>query len=313
MEYSFLRLNFNTGVHFGEDALEDSSTHLRADTIFSAMCIEALEIGGEELLDKLVSFVRNGKLLLSDAFPLIKNEYYLPKPIYSVQAETEHDSSAKKVFKKLSYIPFDKVDEYTKGEFNENTVDGIVKKLSELGESYVHTKGAVSYEKDTLPYHVGVYTFKKDAGLYIVVGGDSDSMLLMRELFTSLSYAGIGGRRSSGLGRFSYTVENLPENHVASLTSEFPAYMTLSLSLPKKNEIESVINDSNSTYALIRRSGFVYSGTYSNEPLRKKDFYALASGSIVRNKYCGDVFDVSNKGAHPVYRYAKPLFMGVKL
>ena len=31
------------------------------------------------------------------------------------------------------------------------------------------------------------------------------------------------------------------------------------------------------------------------------------------NCFAGDIYDVSEGGKHPVYRYAKPIFMGVSL
>jgi CRISPR-associated protein Csm4 len=44
---------------------------------------------------------------------------------------------------------------------------------------------------------------------------------------------------------------------------------------------------------------------------KKRDFYSFAAGSVFQNKFEGDIFDVSIKGNHPVWRYAKPLFMAV--
>ena len=37
-------------------------------------------------------------------------------------------------------------------------------------------------------------------------------------------------------------------------------------------------------------------------------------GSVYKNTFKGDIYDVSeaNAGAHPVYRYGIPFFMGVK-
>ncbi|MCL2217994.1 MAG: type III-A CRISPR-associated RAMP protein Csm4, partial [Defluviitaleaceae bacterium] len=59
--------------------------------------------------------------------------------------------------------------------------------------------------------------------------------------------------------------------------------------------------------------GFVFSETYSEEALRKNDLFALDSGSVVRSRFKGGVYDVSHHGSHPVYRYAKPMLLGVKL
>ena len=50
----------------------------------------------------------------------------------------------------------------------------------------------------------------------------------------------------------------------------------------------------------------------SREWRRKKDLYVFNSGSTFTEKFEGDICDVSSGGAHPVYRYAKPLWLGVE-
>ena len=72
-----------------------------------------------------------------------------------------------------------------------------------------------------------------------------------------------------------------------------------------------VLDDSR--YLLVKRSGFIDSYTYSKEQRRKKDIYLFKSGSCFNNTYQGDIYNVSSGGSHPVYKYAKPLFMGVEV
>ena len=313
MEFRIFRLTFKSGVHIGEGSLGDNSINLRADTIFSALCIEALKAGGEELLNRLVSFAKEGVFLLSDAFPFIKDEYFITKPIMKIQSGQEDtDPAEKKLFKKLKYIPFDMVDDYISGEFDSETAKYITGKVeSKLGKASINARAAVDRLEDTFPYHVGVFTFLENAGLYVIAGGNEEALTALRELLGALSFAGIGGKRSSGLGRF--TVEEVPmyEDMADRITGEYPAYMTLSCSLPCEEELERSLE--NASYALIRRSGFVFSDTYADEALRKKDLYVLGSGSVMRNRFNGDVYDVSNNGGHPVYKYAKPLFLGVEI
>ena len=64
MEYIGYKLKFTTAVHFGNGKLEDSGDHPMADTVFSALCHEAVAI---EKLDALVSSVQEGKIAISDA------------------------------------------------------------------------------------------------------------------------------------------------------------------------------------------------------------------------------------------------------
>ena len=53
---------------------------------------------------------------------------------------------------------------------------------------------------------------------------------------------------------------------------------------------------------------------YAKTFRKKKDIYMLEVGSVYKNTFKGDIYDVSeaNTGAHPVYRYGIPFFMGVR-
>ncbi|NLM56354.1 MAG: hypothetical protein GX192_02770 [Clostridiales bacterium] len=41
--------------------------------------------------------------------------------------------------------------------------------------------------------------------------------------------------------------------------------------------------------------------------------YAFGEGSCIKTPYKGYIADVSQGGNHPVYRFLKPLFVGVEL
>ena len=86
---------------------------------------------------------------------------------------------------------------------------------------------------------------------------------------------------------------------------------SLSVALPTEEEIPSVIEGSRCK--MLKRSGFVASTTYADEYLRKNDLYVFSAGSTFTKDFSGDVYDVSNNGNHSVYRYAKPMLMGVDL
>ena len=81
------------------------------------------------------------------------------------------------------------------------------------------------------------------------------------------------------------------------------------MALPQKDELTQALEGS--TYLLAKRSGFVASDTYAEEQRRKRDLYVFVAGSCFKNRFSGDIYDVSAGGGHAVYRYAKPLFMGV--
>ena len=87
-------------------------------------------------------------------------------------------------------------------------------------------------------------------------------------------------------------------------------YITLSVCLPDSELDDDML--AGASYSLIRRGGFVYSADYAAEPRRKKDIYLFQPGSVFEKRFKGSVFDVSDGGSHPVYRYAMPLWMGVQ-
>ncbi len=306
MKYKAYKLAFTSGIHIGKKMLVDSTLGIHADTLFSALCQEALKMGNDTLKE-LYGYACDGMFLISDAFPYIGDTCYLPKPMKRIATENQGDSTLKKLYKKLTYIPADKLDVYLRGELDARWETN---KMRDLGHSTTRTSAAVRGKANAEPYHVGVYQFNAGNGLYIILGYANENVLNMAEtLLECLSYSGIGGRRSSGLGRFELYNMKFDKSMEDRLTRTGKEYMTLSVSLPEDNELEVALEDAD--YRLIKRSGFVSSYTYSNEYLRKKDLYVLDSGACVINKYKGVVYDVSAGGSHPVYRYAKPMFLEV--
>ena len=86
--------------------------------------------------------------------------------------------------------------------------------------------------------------------------------------------------------------------------------MCLSVAIPAEDEKEAI---KGSNYSLLRRGGFVQSENYFETPLKKKVTYSFAPGSCFKKRFKGTILDVSNYGNHPVYRYGKPLFLGVDI
>ncbi len=308
MDYCIFRFSFQSGVHFGAGQLEDSEIVLHADTLFSALFQVALKHGnGDEKL--LLELVRSDKLKISDLFPYMDSKrFFLPKPlVYVAGDEEEVSSTVRKGYKNMKYIAEDVYEEYLQGKMPfERTYD-----LKELGHSDMRTVASLRMGEEALPYRIGTYYFEKDNGLYCIVQYDEDeTYYFLSELLEELSYEGIGGKRSAGLGRFSLLPARLPEKMREMLEKKTECNMTLSASLPTDEELEDVI--ANSRYQVLKRSGFVASEHYSDTYMRKKDLYVFAAGSVFDRRYLGDVYDVSDGGSHPVYRYAKPLFIGIE-
>lgn len=317
MKYQSYRMIFPVGIHLGNKLSDESMFTVLADTLFSALCQEAVKNGS---LDELVSAVKDNKLLISDAMPFIGDTYYIPKPLVKIQTESQGNSKLKKAFKKLSYISSDKLEVYLKGQLDAEKEN---EKFSNLGVSTVRTSVAVSNLDKPSPYRVGVFNFNEGNGLYVIVGYEDDNLLyLVSDLLESLSFSGLGGHRSSGLGRFEYKFvkEEFIQTILKRLNDNSKVKTSLSVALPTEEELPTVIE--NSRYKMLKRSGFVASTTYIKEEdkkdnsmlyFRKNDLYVFSAGSTFTKDFLGDVYDVSNNGRHSVYRYAKPMLMGVDL
>lgn len=303
MNTYFYRLTFKTPVHFGQGRLSGSGSGIFADTLFSALYIEALGMGEA---DKLLALAKDGSLSLSDLFPFSGAACFVPKPIMRIQTDKKGDSSLKKKFKGLTHIPVSDIDEYIGGDYDP---DKAAEKLRGIGKSTLRQSVRIVEDSDNEPYSVGLFTFAEGCGLYFAASVSDETKQLLDRLMTALSFAGIGGERSSGLGKFSFECTEADESFKKRLNVGGKA-MSLSVCLPTDNELETAMK--NATFETVKRSGFVGSESYADTPLRKRDLYCFKAGSVFADRFAGDIFDVStDEGRHPVYRYARPMWFSV--
>ena len=87
-----IKLYFESPVHFGEKRLSESKITFSADTLFSALMIEAVGLGKEDEFYQLAS---NNLVKFSDAFPFIDQYYYIPKPMFNLKLEKEDENLSK--------------------------------------------------------------------------------------------------------------------------------------------------------------------------------------------------------------------------
>lgn len=306
MKYGIYKFVFPYGVHFGNKMLEQCTPTFKADTLFSALCQEALK-DGDEQLHKLFQFVQEGKMIISDAFPFVDSTFLLPKPYLPIHG-SEEDRSKKKKYKKMKYVALTDWDSYVGGNCNPEAEIELEKRI---GKTDVKTSVAIRGLEEPKPYGVGAFYFYQDAGLYIVYGVETDEAdELLADLLEKLSFVGIGGKRSAGYGRFDLYNVKLPDELQKLISKDGKrGYVSLSTSLPREDELDSALDGA--FYMTEKRSGFVDSAGYSDTYMKKRNLFVLAAGSVFQNKYQGDVYDVADGGKHPVYRYAKPLFIGV--
>lgn len=315
------QLRFNTPVHFGGSdsalSLYSSEDHFRADTLFSALCHTALQTGGVEDLEKLLSLAKSGSLLLSDSMPWAGDCFYLPKPFLTARTNQELPPEKRKAFKKLAWIPADRFGEYCDalrtGVFFES-------EAVSFGKSSEITKAMVPEQGDARPYPVGLYQFRENCGLYfLAMCREEDDAKWLSTLVEALGITGIGGKISAGYGKFTVLNQiDLSNTGHPGLVGLYRAVtgtetkaVLLTTSLPRDEELDRALDGSG--YQLVRRSGFVASDTYAESPRKKETQHYLAAGSVVQNRFSGDVYEIGTYGNHPVYRYSKPLFLGVNL
>lgn len=316
MEYSIYKLDFQTGVHFGTGMLNESAYTFQADQLFSALYIEALKMGAEQ---DFYQAVKEGKLLFSDAFPYKNEQFMIPKPMIYVEPKEKGVSEQKKAYKKLKFLPIEELDAFLDGMMDITAEDP----MKDFGNFQQQTMASVRGQEETTPFRVGTFYFSKpdsnqktgepkpDCGLYIIVAhSDQEKKYLAEDLLNALSFAGIGGKKSSGLGRYELVeVRKIPKAFLERLDQPSDRNILLSSALPMDDELEQALEDA--SYLMQKRSGFVASAIYADEWRKKRDLYVFSAGSCFKNCFQGDIFDVSDGGRHPVYRYAKPLFMGV--
>lgn len=330
MRFAIFSLAFDGPVHFGEASqgggLEQAGMGYPADTLFSALCTELSAEGALADLARLREGVTSGRLLLSDLLPwqVVGDEmaYYLPRPILQLARrvqqplayrETCAQATARKRAKKLKYLRASRLADFlramqTDGRWEEETPEFGAQALTER----VNCRGAAS-----LPYFVGTFSFCADAGLYLLAGMErEEDQDWLEALLRWLGYLGIGGKRSSGCGKFHLAEDVLSLDELGLYADDAALYrmledaaapwqMTLSPLLPTREEIPAVRQGS---YALRHVGGFVTEAAHAE---KKRGVYLVEAGSCFRARPAGQVAVLGTSGGHEVLRYGKGLYVGV--
>jgi len=313
MGYSLYRLEFTTGLHVGTDrggsSLGDGRMTIHSDTFFSALCCERTKFGD---INRLYDFFSSGALVISDTLPYKGEEYFLPKPVlHTRNSKGEGNHKLKKTLRSIEFIPLSVFDKYLKGYSDEELEVECLNQY--FGGLVTDTKVSIKHHPEPMPYHVAYWRFPEDTGLYIIVRFENQSALsYFEETLFHLGLSGVGGKQSSGLGKFNFKKVSLPEKLYELLEDRDADYqMLLGTALPEEKELEEAL--SGGWYTLIRRGGFVRSEIYSEIQLKKRTIYMLSPGSCLRKRFNGSIFDISDGGNHPVWRYGMTLFAGVRL
>lgn len=315
MTHCLFKLKFSSPVHFGTGdfahSVESSQMNFAADTLFSALCHTAAMTGE---IDRLVSLARNRKLMFTDAFPYSSDEFWLPRPMLTPKTERSGDPSERKKLKKLAYVPAKSYNKYIMsqrgiGAFDPDTAQ------NDFGRSGVCTKATIGAENAS-PYSVGIFEFHENCGLWFAVGYESkDDESFIERLVRLLGLGGIGGKVSSGYGKFELAGVIGSENAKGSaaelfdlLTKKGSRFVTLTTAIVRDDELDDVIADAR--YQLVRRGGYAFTDK-SDRLMKKQTGYLFAAGSTFASGFNGEIPDVGIDMPHPIWRYGVPVFIQV--
>ncbi len=329
-----IRLTFDTPVHFGAaeqgGTLEKIRITAKSDTLISALCTEAANIGGQESIDKLADAIDKNQLLISDLMPYYCDEktrnieYYLPKPILppiEIITNGEPFSRIKQIatqlkkHKKMQYIRASEIADYLTANRSNKQYQATQRQFgAPIVTERVNCRG-----EQPLPYYVGAYQFAPQAGLYFIISTDDYELAeWIYQLTEQLGYSGIGGKRTSGYGKFRLE-EDLLELDQDGITQDDQAIyqmlndqtskqqMLISCLLPSATDIDII---KQGTYNLIKRSGF-YTDTTDNTIKKRNNIYMIDSGSCLPARIQGTWTTLIENKQHPIWRSGKGIYVGL--
>ena len=309
MRHVICRLTFHTAVRFGSDnggIMTSTRLTFRTDVLFSAL-FRALLLQGKS--EELLHAVQSSELFFSDAFPWHGDRFFLPRPV-GIVAKQNHpaavDPSQRKLLKKITFIPTNLLKDYLHGQADLQ----VLYDLNHFGKRFEETRVNMRDNDQPLPYQVSGFRFAKETGLYLVISATDSALALFETAMRALSAEGIGGKVSSGWGKFAFEMIPAAEKWVDALNNEHAScQMLLSTALPSEEEMAAALDGA--YYTVVRRGGFAFSE--QNRPLKKQTSYLLGSGSTFQCRFGGILLDVGIGMPHPVWRYARAMFMGVEI
>lgn len=331
MSYAIYTLQFTTPVHFGTaelgGKLEQVGPSFLSDSLFSALCWELRTLGEIETLQEFCNKARQGDIVFSDALPYSIGEqeeffFYLPKPVLPDKGinladealqDARKEATERKKQKKMKYLRASEMEPYLQAVANGKPYVSALDLGAQTLVERVNCRG-----EEPLPYYVGTYSFRPKTGLYVIVqAADEADFDWLQIVFESLGRTGMGGKRSSGLGKFVFADSPLflgddicaDDKALYALLEDKTAIkqMCISSILPTPEEIPVVAQG---TYTLRRRSGF----TSGNGMIKKRaGVYMVQSGSCFSQRLDGIITILDGETQPPIWRNGKGLFVGLRV
>lgn len=341
MAYYIFTLKFLTPVHFGDAAnggfLDKIAMSCSADTLFAALCNEAA-LQGEAVVQQFVEKVSEKKIAFSSLMPYFrvldkekKKEtdihFYLPKPLLTDEVNKQSAKSFQemkqlatklKKQKKTSFIRASKISQLLQSRKN-----GVAPELQVDDFAVPFVSGRVNLrDEKPQPYYVGSYVFANNAGLYLLCSVEEDADIdFVEKLLISLGASGIGGKRSSGYGKFALDDDRwelgddggIYDDDSAIALMLFAADSSLQMCVaPLCPQQEDVLSVKAGAYRLVKRGGFI-SSPELGENVKRNSIYMLAEGSCFSKRLEGRMLEQSIAGlSHRVYRNGLGMFLGLR-
>lgn len=332
MIYSIFTLKFLAPIHFGDTAqgglLDKFSLGCSADTLFSALCNEAAVID-ENLANKLIKKVDAGKLAFSSLFPYWQDEeetrFYLPKPLLHTEEKIQEAKSYPEIKQLATKMKKQKKTAYVRASqmkaLLQTAKQGRLLEMDEPEFAVPLIAGKVNLrESEPLPYYVGSYVFSERSGLYLICRAEEEGEIeFLEKLLQSLGYSGIGGKRSSGYGKFEVAEDkrelfddgDADKSALALMLYDniSEQQMCIAPICPQKQDVETV---KSGYYKLLKRGGFVCSHELGDN-IKCNSVYMLAEGSCLNKRLKGNLVEQVIEGLpHKLYRNGMGMFVGLK-
>ncbi len=315
--YTGIFLKFQTPVHLGEftgEGMESVHAGLaRSETLWAALLTAWVRLAGtsEPLAPPRAQDLDtwHPPFRLSSAFPFVDHTLYFPLPFARLPGEDRErrqDPALRKLLKKVRFIPKPLFERWLQGQpFEPAHFDALEQgwqhlqsHLQEYQEPHV-ALGHAAFQSQI--YYVGVATFHPRAGLFFLVEPSQQDLEPLRAALNLLAEEGLGGRRSQGLGRFTW--------HEAQVQLQVPeaadAFVLLSSLNPCPEFLQSPEVLQKSSYALYESKGWALSPVTKHQAFRKP-VWMFGEGSVFPREPRGRLLDVTPydwQAPHPVYRH----------
>lgn len=337
-----IELEFDHAVHFGSSVagfgVEEVDRTCHSDTLFSGIInqLAAIEhlIPNFNLNGFIEEFNSSKPPFFLSSFGVIKDEYnsteyFIPKPLIEPHIFFKDPSSKEyqKDFKKIEWISLSDFHKWQKNAVDVETIKKIIKGLS-VNYLHVLTKAQHAQDRETdnsQLYHSGQLFYGKDIYPFFLVEFNSETLSWdwFVKALRLLGMVGLGGRRSSGYGKFlirkyspiliggdesTWPSKTNHKNAIKLwekvLSHKAKTQYLFSLLKPKQDDSSDYV-----AYSLLPRKGWFYSSS-SYYQMKRKTIYMFSEGSILNKPIEGELVNLSPDGLpenhHKIYRNGLP-------